>query len=555
MFRIIFILIFFYGMVAPNGFAAFADKEGKPEKAATNEETNPPEGQVMINSKPLFTVKGKVFSFSPVERARLISDRLSKLMKSPLFKADSVTTIDGDVSSDIVAGDTIIMSVTEKDAVAAGQSRQDLARDYAGKIRSAIEAHNREYNMHSILFGALYTLLATLTLVIFFAAGRRLFPRIIKKIESWRGTRIRTLRIQSMEILHEDRIVSILTEMVKWTRILLFLMLLFLYFPFVFSFFPWTRGLSSKIFEYIVTPVEKIGHGVASYIPKIFYLFVIVVLTHFAVKIARFLFAEVEKQNITLPGFYPEWAEPTFKIVRFMMIAFALVVAFPYLPGAESPAFKGVTIFLGVLLSLGSTSAVANVVAGVILTYMRALNLGDRVKIAETVGDVVEKNLLVTRIRTIKNVDITIPNIMVLGSHVINYSSSAKSYGLILHTSVTIGYDAPWRKVHELLISAAVATENILQLPPPFVLQTSLNDFYVTYELNAYSDKPSVMARTYSELHQHIQDKFNEAGVEIMSPHFSQLRDGNTAAIPHGYLPKDYVAPSFRVSGPDRDKG
>jgi small-conductance mechanosensitive channel len=183
------------------------------------------------------------------------------------------------------------------------------------------------------------------------------------------------------------------------------------------------------------------------------------------------------------------------------------------------------------------------------------LNLGDRVKIAETVGDVVEKNLLVTRIRTIKNVDITIPNIMVLGSHVINYSSSAKSYGLILHTSVTIGYDAPWRKVHELLISAAVATENILQLPPPFVLQTSLNDFYVTYELNAYSDKPSVMARTYSELHQHIQDKFNEAGVEIMSPHFSQLRDGNTAAIPHGYLPKDYVAPSFRVSGPDRDKG
>jgi small-conductance mechanosensitive channel len=553
MFRIIFILILIFGMAAPNGFAASVEKKGKSDKSAVNEEANPPEGRVVLDGKPLFTVKGKVFSFSPEERARLISDRLSKLLKSPLFNADSITTVNGETSTDIVAGDTIIMSVTDKDAISAGQARKDLAREFAGKIRAAIEAHNREYNMRSILFGALYTFLATLALIAFFAAGRRLFPKIIKQIQSWRGTRIRTLRIQSVEILHEERIVSILTETVKWLRVLLYLLIFSLYFPFVFSFFPWTRGLSSKIFDYIAAPVEKIGHAAASYIPNIFYIFVIAVLTHFAIKIARFFFSEIQKQTITIPAFFPEWAEPTFKIVRFLMIAFALIVAFPYLPGSESPAFKGVTIFIGVLLSLGSTSAVANVVAGVILTYMRALNLGDRVKIADTVGDVVEKNLLVTRIRTIKNVDITIPNTMVLGSHVINYSSSAKSYGLILHTSVTIGYDAPWRKVHELLISAAVATENILELPAPYVLQTSLDDFYVNYELNAYSDKPSVMARTYSELHQNIQDKFNEAGVEIMSPHYSQLRDGNQTAIPGEYLQEDYSAPSFRVSRIDRD--
>ncbi|TFH49653.1 MAG: mechanosensitive ion channel, partial [Methanothrix sp.] len=193
------------------------------------------------------------------------------------------------------------------------------------------------------------------------------------------------------------------------------------------------------------------------------------------------------------------------------------------------------------------SSAIANIVAGVILTYMRAFKLGDRVKIADTIGDVVEKTLLVTRVRTIKNVDITVPNAMVLSSHIINYSSTAEDDGLILHTTITIGYDAPWRQVHELMIAAARATSNILETPAPFVLQTSLDDFYVSYQINAYTDKPSVMARTYSELHQNIQEKFNEGGVEIMPPHYATLRDGNMTTIPESYLPESYKQPPFRV--------
>lgn len=184
-----------------------------------------------------------------------------------------------------------------------------------------------------------------------------------------------------------------------------------------------------------------------------------------------------------------------------------------------------------------------------ILTYIRAFKLGDRVKVGDTIGDVLESNLLITRVRTIKNVDITVPNSMMLGSHISNFSSSSKDTGLILHTTVTIGYDAPWRQVHELLISAALATENILEQPKPFVLQTSLDDFYVSYQINAYTDKPSIMARTYSLLHQNIQEKFNEGGVEIMSPHYSSLRDGNQTTIPESYLPDSYIPPSFRVKG------
>ncbi|MSN26821.1 MAG: mechanosensitive ion channel [Geobacter sp.] len=528
---------------------------GKDSAEATAQKTEPalPEAQVMLDGKPLLAIKVKVLSFSPEDRARTISTRIARFAKDPLFNPESLKVVDSENSSDIIYGDTVLMSVSEGDALAEGKPRLALAEDFAKKIRTAIEARNKEYGMQSILFGALYSLLATLALIAALTVINRFFPRMLAKIESWRGTYIRSVRFQSIEVLNEERIVSVLKSVFRGARVVLLLGLLYLYIPLLLSFFPWTRGMATKLFSYILTPIEKVGISFVTYLPNIFFLLVIAVITHYSIKFTQFLFSEVEKQTITIPGFYHDWATPSFKIVRFLIIAFAAVVAFPYLPGADSPAFKGVSVFLGVLFSLGSSSAISNIVAGVILTYMRAFKLGDRVKIADTIGDVVEKNLLVTRIRTIKNVDITVPNAMVLSSHIINYSSSAQEYGLILHTTITIGYDAPWRQVHELMIAAALATENILELPKPFVLQTSLDDFYVSYQINAYTDRPSVMARTYSELHQNIQEKFNEGGVEIMSPHYATLRDGNMTTIPESYLPESYKQPPFRVSRVDAE--
>ncbi len=520
------------------------------------EKTTPlqPEAQVVVYDKPLFAIKARLFSFTAADRANVISTRLSKLIKDPLFSPDSLKTIDGDSTSDIYAGDIILMSVTEADALVEKKPRQVLAAELANRIRAAVEAHNKAYSMNSLMMGALYSFLATLVLIILLAVIKRFSPKVIAKIENLRGTYIRTIRFQSIELLKEERITALIVTTIRVTRVILLLGIFYLYIPLVLSFFPWTRGIADKLFDYILLPVEKVGMAFVTYLPNIFFLLVIIVLTHYATKLVKFFFSEVEKQTIIIPGFFHDWAEPTFNIVRFLIFAFAAVVAFPYLPGSDSPAFKGVSVFLGVLFSLGSTSAVSNVVAGVILTYMRAFKLGDRVKIAETVGDIVEKNLLVTRIRTIKNVDITVPNAMVLGSHITNFSSSAQNYGLILHTTVTIGYDAPWRLVYKLLISAASATENILELPTPFVLQTSLDDFYVSYQINAYTDKPSVMALTYSELHQNIQEKFNEAGVEIMSPHYAQIRDGNRTAIPDQYLPEGYEPAALRIFQKDKDE-
>jgi small-conductance mechanosensitive channel len=251
------------------------------------------------------------------------------------------------------------------------------------------------------------------------------------------------------------------------------------------------------------------------------------------VRLLRYFANEIESGVITIPGFYPEWARPTFMLVKLLVYAFGFIIIFPYLPSSESPIFRGVSVFLGLLFSIGSSSAISNAVAGYLITYMRPFKIGDRIKIGDISGYVVEKSMLVTRVRSIKNEDITIPNSTVLTGYTTNYSRAAAEHGLIINSSVTIGYDAPWQKVHALLIDAALATKGVISEvgKAPFVLQTSLNDFHVSYQINAYTYLSINLESIYSELHQHIQNKFNDAGVEILSPHYRSLRDGNYTMI------------------------
>lgn len=506
---------------------------------------------VTLNGKPLFYVRHRALSLMPRERAALISERLVRLARSPLVSPADVHAVEAQTVTDIIAGDTLILTVTDDDARAEGKTRHKLVQSYLDVIRKALEDYHNDYSVQSLIKGAGLTIAATILLALLLLIIKRSYPVVRNTIESWSGTRIRDLKIQSFEIVSAGRITQVILSAVRWIRILAVFLLVCVYLLSVLSFFPWTRRFAPLLLHYLTNPLVTAVKAVADYLPNLFFIAVIVVIAYFISRLMKVIIGEIGKGTISIPGFYPEWAEPTYKICRFLVIAFAVTVAFPYLPGSESPAFKGISIFLGVLFSLGSTSAVANVVAGIIITYMRAYHIGDRIKVGDTVGDVVEKNLLITRLRTIKNVDVTIPNSLLLSSHVLNYSSSAQEYGLILNTSVTIGYDTPWRQVHELLISAARRTEHVLELPEPFILQTALNDFYVTYELNAYTDKPNRMANLYSQLHQNIQDTFNEAGVEIMSPHYSQLRDGNTVTVPEQFRPAGYVPPSFRVSKTD----
>lgn len=370
-----------------------------------------------------------------------------------------------------------------------------------------------------------------------------------KNVANWKGSFIKAVKFKTVEIISEEQIMNILHKSIFVLQGVLNLILFYIVIPIIFSFFDITKNWASILFGYILDPFKTIFMAFISYVPNFFYIAAIIFVNRYLIKLSKLFFWEIEIGNISLNNFHRDWAEPTYKIVRSLIIIFTLIVIFPYLPGAQSEAFKSVSLFLGILFSLGSTSVVANVVSGTILTYMYAFKIGDRVKIGDTEGHVIEKTLLVTRINTTKNVVITIPNSSVMSGHIINYSTSAgkKNKGLILHTTITLGYDVPWRKVHEVLIKAANDTSNILENPDPYVLQKSLDDFYVSYELNAYTDKPEIMNHIYSELHQNIQDRCNEADIEILSPHYSAVRDGSMTTIPANYLKEDYSPPPFVV--------
>jgi small-conductance mechanosensitive channel len=407
-------------------------------------------------------------------------------------------------------------------------------------------SYTKEININLLLKSLLYIVFAFALYISLIKLINAFFNLIKEKIDEWKSSIVKSVNIKNIQLFSEERLVEITALSERILRNVFIFIATYLLIAFVFSNFEYTSGWTDKLLSYILNPAKNVFNEFVNYLPNIFTIAVIIAIIHYINNILKFIFDEIGKKAITFKGFLPEWSEPTYKIVRFLLIVFGAIVIFPYLPGSSSPVFQGFSVFLGVLLSLGSSSAISNIVAGVVITYMNPFKIGDRVKIADTTGDIIEKSLLVTRIRTTKNVNITIPNSMILGSHIINYSSSIDK-GLILHTTVTIGYDVPWEQVHKLLISAAIDTPDILTDPAPFVLQTGLEDFYVSYEINAYTQKPNQMAKIYSELHKNIQNKFNEAGVEIMSPHYSAIRDGNKTTIPDDYLPKDYKTPGFGI--------
>ena len=275
-------------------------------------------------------------------------------------------------------------------------------------------------------------------------------------------------------------------------------------------------------------------------IPDLILVVILVLITRYLLRLTRLFFDAVRDGHLAVGRFLPEWADPTYRIARLVIVAFAFVIAYPYLPGSGTAAFHGVSIFLGVLLSLGSSSFISNVIAGHTLTYRRAFRVGDVVKIQDTVGEVIETGLLVTRLRTKRNEIVVVPNSLILANQILNYSELAREYGVVLHTTVGIGYEVPWRQTEEILLMAAQRTAGITGAPAPFVHQAELGDFCVTYELNVHCRDARTMMSVRSDLHRNILDLFNEYGIQIMTPAYEG--DPETAKI----VPRDrwFAAPA-----------
>lgn len=522
-----------------------ADKKARIDSLRTTSKGYPVTG---FFKDTLFIIYSKHGSFSAKERSEAITEKIHILGDNYNFTADSLKIENAENTVDITSGETIIVSISENDALWNDTTKEALAISYKKIIADAVVHYKNETNVITLAKEIGLALLVLLVLGIIIHYSNKLFKWTAKKFEEQEGKRIKGITIKNYNLFDAQRQVKILLIINTLIRWLVILVLIYIALPILFGIFPWTQHFAEALFSYILTPVKKIAFGFWNYLPNLITIIVIIFVFRYVLKFARFLKDEIKDGNLTINGFYPDWANPTYQIIRILVVAFMVVVIFPYLPGSDSDVFKGVSVFLGFLFTFGSMGSLSNIMAGLVLTYMRLFKINDRVKIGDVVGDVIEKSLLVTRIRTAKNEIISIPNSTVMSSHTINYSSDTVDKGLILHTTVTIGYDVPWKDIHQALLTAADRTDLLLKGPKPFVLQTSLEDFYVAYQINAYTKEANRQATIYSQLHQNIQDCCNEAGIEILSPHYRAARDGSMTTIPAEYLDKEYKAPPFNVN-------
>jgi len=496
----------------------------------------------------LFYVYNKVGSFSAENRANAITEKIRKLYEDSFFEEDSILVVPSDISKDIVyKNDFIIMSILDIDAKAENQSTEFIAKRNLNAIKKAVLYQNENYSMLPKRLGYTALLILIIGVILYFVG--KIFNRIRLHIIKNSDKYFKGFNYNNISILSPQKQQSLLMRLYSIVKGFTLVLIVYFSLPLLFSIFPATEAYTTTLLRWILTPAKLAVMGFIDFLPSFVTIVVIVFIFKYTIKVIRFFFDEIKKENIKIDGFYSDWAMPTFNIIRFLLLAFMVVIIFPYLPGSDSPIFKGVSVFVGILFSLGSSNAIANMVAGLVITYMRPFKIGDFIKIGDVSGEVIEKTALVTRIRTPKFEDITIPNATVLSSTSTNYSSNTKQVnnGLLIHTVVSIGYDVPWKDIHKALIEAALKTEMIEQTPSPFVLQTSLDDFYVSYQINVYTKHPTKQPMIYSSLHQNIQDSFNAAGIEIMSPHYNAVRDGNNTTIPENYLKNDYEAPSFSI--------
>lgn len=495
----------------------------------------------------LFTIYTSLGSYAAADRAAAVEERVKRLAGDHEFHTDSLILEQQETSYVLRWRDQMVTSVNDLDALWMGTDAASLAHDYLEKIKASISAYREETSLKRLLIGILQSLLIVSVIFLLVKGIAKLVGWTKRKALAGKGTLFNGVTFRGYELISAQRQVKAIWLVIGLLKWVVILTLVYLALPLLLNIFPMTRGYAPILLGYFLSPLKDIAMSVIDYFPKLITIVVIGLLFRYLLRLLKFFAHELQSGALALPGFFPDWAMPTYQILRVLLLAFMVIVIFPYLPGSESPVFKGVSVFIGVLFTFGSAGALGNIVAGLVLTYMRSFTVGDRVKIGDVAGDIIEKSLLVTRIRTVKNEVISVPNSQVMNSHTINYSMDAPEKGLIIHTNITMGYDIPWQRVHELALVAAGKVEWLEVEPPPFVLQNSLDDFYVTYQVNAYTKSPNKQALIYSELHKHLLDEFHAAGIELLSPHFRAVRDGSGREMPADSRKGNEFVPPIRV--------
>lgn len=474
---------------------------------------------LFIRNSPIAVFRATIMGHSSAERVVKMRERINELLDTAQKYDVTALPIPQGMLIQMGSSGVFVISPADLDSLA-GETLEEVSKRAVNNLTLAVKTELKERSLGYILTAIAFTILATTVFLLLLAGIRRGHRSFYELLEKVARKGISKVNISGVELIDTNRqlaIVRRLADLLAWA---VALFVAYIWLTFSLRRFPYTRPWGDSLRSYMFSLLKEFALGIVDAIPGLIAVFLIFFMTRLLVRFIKAFFTGVETGRIPLSWVHAETAQTTRRMVVFVIWLFALVLAYPYLPGSDSAAFKGLSVFVGVMLSIGSSGVVSQGMSGLILIYSRALKAGDYVRIGDIEGIVLSLGILSTKIKNIKREEITIPNSVILATNVKNYSRLAGSEGVILYTTVTIGYSVPWRQVHALLILAAERTPGLRQQPASFVSQTALSDFYVEYQLNAYLEKPEERLPTLAALHANIQDTFNEYGVQIMSPHY-----------------------------------
>lgn len=483
---------------------------------------------LVVEGDTLLYIYASLGGEDPVHRVESAFRRITSIGKSLTMNTDTVHIFESEYTADIMCGENVLLRVSDLDGLWNGMSRRELA-DQQMKILSAeIDKLHNQYGMKAKLHGFGWAVSLIVVQIIFFLLTALFIRHLRRRIFEGLGGRLKPLVIKDYELLSLMQVKKIMLFLTRVLQVLLVILQLIISLPLLFSIFPETEFFTLKMINYVWEPLRDMGIAIFYYIPNLVRIILVIILVRWILKGLRHITDAIASGSLKFDRFYQDWAEPTYQIVRIFIITFSVVVIWPWLPGSDTGIFKGVSIFVAALFSLGSTTTIGNLISGIIITYMRPFLIGDYVRIGEREGVVVEKNAFITRLRDIKGNMITVPNNSMLSQQTVNFTAAARQNGgSIVHSEFTFTYKVPRQTIEKFLLIGADRCELLLKEPKPFVLVTSLEDFYTRYEINGYTLETDRLFEVYSQLHKHILDVFRENDLDPTSSHFIKMEELN----------------------------
>ena len=475
---------------------------------------------IRLENDTIYTTLGL---YSPLERAEYTEKKLRKLVELPIFRKDSLKIDSNNNLLMITYQGEWIQAVSEEDAIIVHLPQIELAKSLQNDILRAVTQYREEHSMQKRIMRIGELTLLILAIATFFYLLNLLF-RKIQQLLLRHSFFEKGIKIKNYQILNKENMNYILTKVLFLLKLIVFFIVIFVSIPVGLKLFPSTQLWAERLLKLILDPLSQIGTAIVDYLPNLIIIGIIILIGRMVLKLMRYFLYEIERGVLKIKGFYKEFAKPTYNILRILFLCFIFIVIFPYLPGSGSSAFQGVSIFLGLLISLGSSSTISNGMAGIFITYMRAFRENDWIKVGDYIGMVIHKDSLVTRLKTINNEEVTVPNSMILSSSTMNFSSMGRTNGLVVTTQVKVRYDARLEDVDATLIAAAQATKGVTDKITPYIYHISLNELNATYEINAVTFEPQNMYIIKSDLIKNIYNAFRERNIELTSIEYVELR-------------------------------